>query len=131
MQETAPAILTVDGSPEGHAFALRSNSVELAALPNFRFPARPAQSGELVSVYATGFECNQAQQIRIQLGGRDAAIDSIMPAAQAEGVCAIAFRVPAGIAGDSVPLEVGVVRSDNSVAASNAASIAVEYSGRL
>jgi uncharacterized protein (TIGR03437 family) len=131
MQETAPAILTVEGSPEGHALALRSNAAELAALPNFRFPARPAQSGELVSVHATGFECSTARQLRIQVGGRNAAIDSIGPFAQADGICVIAFRVPDDIAGDSVPLELDAIRTDGSVVASNTAAIAVAYSGRL
>ena len=42
MEETAPAILTVDGSPQGHALAIQANSDELAALPSFRYRATPA-----------------------------------------------------------------------------------------
>ena len=41
MEETAPAILTVDGAPQGHALAIHPNSAELAALPSFRYPVPP------------------------------------------------------------------------------------------
>ena len=56
VEEAAPAIFTVDGSQQGQALAIRPNSVEPAALPDFRFRAGPAVSGELVSAWANGIE---------------------------------------------------------------------------
>ena len=126
MEETAPAIFTVDGSPQGHALAIRANSDELAALPSFRYRARPALSGELVSVWATGIECAASPRLRLNLGGQSVAADSMQPLPQMAGVCEIAFRVPADVIGDSVSLSLEVTRSDATVAVSNRTSVTVQ-----
>jgi uncharacterized protein (TIGR03437 family) len=128
MEETAPAIFTVDGSPQGQALAIRSNSAELAALPNFRVRARPALSGELVSVWATGIECATAPRLWLNLGGQPVAIDSAQPVSQMAGVCEIAFRIPASVAGDSVSCMIETMRSDDSISGSNRTSVAVRHS---
>ena len=70
MEETAPAILTVDGSPQGQALAVHSNSAELAALPNFRLPARPALSGELISCLLNRYRMCLLSALRLNLGGQ-------------------------------------------------------------
>ncbi len=128
MEETAPAIFTVDGSPQGQALAIRSNSSELAALPNFRLRARPALSGDLISVWATGVECATSPRLWLNLGGQLVAIDSAQPASQMAGTCEIAFRIPANVAGDSVPFTIETLRSDAIVSSGNRTSIAVRHS---
>jgi uncharacterized protein (TIGR03437 family) len=128
MQETAPAIFTVDNSSHGNALAIRSNSAELAALPNFRLSARPAQLDEVVSVWATGIECASSPRLSVNLGGQSVAVDSAQPVPQMAGVCEIAFRIPANVAGDSVPLTIAAIGSDSLVSISNRTSLAVRNS---
>ena len=128
MEETAPAIFTVDGSPQGQALAIRSNSAELAALPNFRVRARPALAGELVSVWATGIECATAPQLWLNLGGQPVAIDSAQPVSQMAGMCEIAFRIPANVSGDAVSFVIVTMQSDDTVSGSNRTSVAVRRS---
>jgi uncharacterized protein (TIGR03437 family) len=126
MEETAPAILTVDDTPRGHALAVHANSDELAALPSFRYPARPALSGQLISVWATGIECAVSQPLRVNLGGQSVAAESMQSLSQMAGACQITFRVPAGVTGDSVSLTLEVTRSDATVAISNRTSVTVQ-----
>jgi uncharacterized protein (TIGR03437 family) len=128
MEETAPAIFTVDGSPQGQALAIRSNSAELAALPNSRMRARPALSGELVSVWATGIECATSRLLWLNLGGQPVVIDSAQPVSQMAGMCEIAFRIPANVSGDAVSLTIETLRSDSTISGSNQASVAVRGS---
>ncbi len=125
MEETVPAILTVDGSTQGQALAVHSNSAALAALPNFRMPAAPAQAGELIFLSATGIECAASPSLRLTLGGQSLAVDSVQPLSQLAGICQIAFRAPAGVAADSVSLSIEVTRSDATVAVSNRATVTV------
>jgi uncharacterized protein (TIGR03437 family) len=126
MQEIAPAILTVDGSPQGQALAVHASSGELAALPSFRQSARPAQSGERISIWATGIECAASPKLWLNLGGQTVAIDSAQPVSQMAGICEIAFRIPASVAGDSVSLAIETMRSDSLLSSSNRTSVAVQ-----
>ena len=91
MEESAPAIFTVDGSPQGPALAVHANSGELAALPDFRLQATPALSGEQISVRATGIECAASPQLWMNLGGQPVAVDSAQPVSQMAGVCETRF----------------------------------------
>ena len=126
MEESAPAILTVDGSPQGPALAVHTNSGELAALPDFRLSARPARSGEQISVWATGIECAASPQLWMNLEGQPVAVDSAQPLSQMAGGCEIAFRIPASVAGDSVSLSLETVRSDSVNSSSNRTTLAVQ-----
>jgi uncharacterized protein (TIGR03437 family) len=126
MEEIAPSILTVDGSPQGQALAVHANSGQLAALPNFRLSARPAMSGQPISVWATGIECAASPKLWLNLSGEDVAIDSAQPASQMAGICEIAFRIPASVDGDSVSLVMEATRSDGVVSSSNRTSVAVQ-----
>jgi uncharacterized protein (TIGR03437 family) len=128
MEETAPAIFTVNDSPHGRALAIRSNSTELAALPTFRLSARPAVVDEAVSVWATGIECAASSRLWVNVGGQTVAIDSAQPVPQTAGICEIAFRIPANVAGDSVPLTISTTGTDALVSTSNRTSLAVRES---
>jgi uncharacterized protein (TIGR03437 family) len=126
IEDVAPAILTMDDTPEGQALATHANSMELAALPNFRFRARPVLPGEPVSLSVTGIACDGSRQPQLKVGGQYIAIDSIRPSAQMPAVCTVAFRAPAGTAGDFVPVVFETIRADGTVAVSNPATIAIE-----
>jgi uncharacterized protein (TIGR03437 family) len=126
MEETVPAILTVDGAPQSRALAIHANSDLLAALPNFRYRATPALSGQLISVWATGIECAASQPLRVNLGGQSVAAESTQALPQMAGTCQVAFRIPANLAGDFVSLTLEVTRSDATVAVSNRTSVTVQ-----
>ena len=126
MEESAPAIFTVDGSPQGPALAVHANSGELAALPDFRLSARPAVSGERISVRATGIECAASSQLWMNLGGQPVAVDSAQPVSQMAGICEIAFRIPENVSGDSVSLSIETTRSDAVNSSSNRTTLALQ-----
>jgi uncharacterized protein (TIGR03437 family) len=126
MEETVPAILTVDGSPQGRALAAHLKTTELAALPNFRTHARPALIGESISLWATGIQCTASPRLSLILDGQSVVPDSVQPVAGMAGICQIAFLIPAGAAGDSVAVSLAVTRSDSQAAISNQASLTVQ-----
>jgi uncharacterized protein (TIGR03437 family) len=126
MEESAPAIFTVDGSPQGPALAVHANSGEIAALPSFRLRARPALSGERICVLATGIACAPSPQLWLNLGGQPVAIDSAHPVSQMEGICEIGFRIPENVAGDPVSLSLEVMRNDMVSSSSNRTTLALQ-----
>jgi uncharacterized protein (TIGR03437 family) len=125
MEESAPALFTVDGSPQGPALAAHASSGELAALPDFRLHASPALYGERISVRATGIECAISPQLWMNLGGQPAAVDSAQPVSQVAGICEVAFRIPENVSGDSVSLVMETMRSDAVNSSSNRTTLAL------
>jgi uncharacterized protein (TIGR03437 family) len=130
MQETAPAILSVDSSQKSQALAIRSNTAELAALPNFRLRARPALSGELVSFWATGIECAASPRLSLILGGHPVSIDSAHPVSEIAGTCEISFRTPVDVSGDAVSLMIQTIQGNSAVSTSNRTSLAIRSSAQ-
>ena len=126
MEESAPAIFTVDGSPQGPALAVHADSGEPAALPDFRLRARPALSGERISIRATGIECAPSPQLWLNLGGQPVAVDSAQPVSQMAGICEVAFRIPDNVVGDSVSLSIETTRTDAASSSSNQTTLALQ-----
>jgi uncharacterized protein (TIGR03437 family) len=125
MEESAPAIFTVDGSPQGPALAVHTSSGDLAALPDFRLHASPAEPGERISVRATGIECTISSQLWMNLGGQPVAVDSAQPVPQMAGICELAFRIPENVSSDSVSLVMQTLRSDAVNSSSNRTTLAL------
>ncbi len=128
MQEIAPGIFAA-GSSEGEiAQAVREGSSELAAVASSRYAGSAALPGDTLLVRATGIDCSAAdaaKRLHVRFGSAYALPSSVTPT-EAAGQCEIAVVVPPGVAGDAVPLSLEVMRTDRSVAASNALSVAVE-----
>jgi uncharacterized protein (TIGR03437 family) len=128
MHDAAPGIFTIDGSGSGQAIAWRSDSTDLAVIPTFRNQGKPALSGDKISVLVTGINCSEnssAEKLLISLSNTSVSVDSLTASARKAGACEIGFTVPDGVAGDAVPLTLGVIRSDGRSLTSNAASIAI------
>ena len=89
---------------------MHASSGEPAALPEFRLHARPAVSGERISVRATGIECAASPQLWMNLGGQPVAVVSAQPVSQMAGICEVAFRIPENVAGDSISLSMETTR---------------------
>ncbi len=126
MEENAPAIFTLDSSPQGPALAVHASSGEPAALPEFRLHARPAVSGERISVRATGIECAASPQLWMNLGGQPVAVVSAQPVSQMAGICEVAFRIPENVAGDSISLSMETTRGDAASSSSNRTTLALQ-----
>jgi uncharacterized protein (TIGR03437 family) len=129
MAESAPGILTADGSGTGQALAVHPGSTELAAIPNFRMSGKPAIPGDSLTVLATGIDCSSnsaSRQPHLRVGADQAQIISVTESPRFAGVCEIGFVVPAGVFGDGVSLTVDVLRGDGKIASSNTTSISVD-----
>jgi uncharacterized protein (TIGR03437 family) len=129
MEETAPGLVTIDGSGTGPALALHTGSIELVALPDFRLSGRPALPGDSLTVLATGIGCDNnytSRQPLLKLGSDQARITGIAPSNQIAGACEIQFVVLSGMFGDAVPFTIEVLRSDGQVARGNATSLSVD-----
>lgn len=128
MAAAAPGLLTVDDSGAAQAIAFRPDTSEVAALPNSRIPARPAVPGEVLSLVASGIACDDAfpagrPQLQIGMHVVPAQTAALIPGLA--GVCALGFQVPAGPAGDFVPVTLEVRHYDGRLDTSNQVSIAI------
>jgi uncharacterized protein (TIGR03437 family) len=129
MEETAPGLVTIDGSGTGPALALHAGSIELATLPDFRLSGRPALPGDSLTVFATGIDCNNnfiSPQPLLKLGSDPARITSITRSNQFAGICEIQFVVLPSMFADSVPLAIEVLRTDGRIARGNTTSLPVD-----
>jgi uncharacterized protein (TIGR03437 family) len=129
MEEAAPGIFTADGSGAGQALAWRTDSSDLALIPNFRFQGKPVQPGDKVSVLVTGINCIEVFGTEgpvMNLGNASIPIDSIAASSQKAGACEVGITIPDGTHGDAVPLTFDVKRRDGRVVTSNIASIAID-----
>jgi hypothetical protein len=125
--EGGPEILTVGDS--GQALAMHSGSSILAAIPNALYDGQPARPGDVVSLSATGIDCNQnpaSRTFQLKLGMGYVPVQSIAPTENAPEVCSISFEVPATAVGPRVPVSLDVAGPDGRVRSSNGATIAVE-----
>jgi uncharacterized protein (TIGR03437 family) len=129
MRDAAPGIFTVDGSGSGQAFAWRTESADLAFVPNFKSQGKPAAPGDKLSILATGIDCDgnsDKAKALLNLGNVSVTVDSLTPSDRMAGACEIGVTVPEGLTGDAVPLILDVTRSDGRILSSNTASIAIE-----
>jgi uncharacterized protein (TIGR03437 family) len=129
MHDAAPGIFTVDGPVPHQAFAWRTDSGDMALIPNFRNQGKPVQPGDKVSILATGIDCSEnysAQKPQITLNSLAVPITSITGSSRKIGACELGITIPDGPGGDAVPLTLTVTGNDGRILTSNTASIAVE-----
>jgi uncharacterized protein (TIGR03437 family) len=128
MEEVAPGIFTVDGSGTGQALAWRSDSSDLALIPNHRLEGKPVLAGDKVSVLVTGVNCVEsfgAEKLLMNLNDLHVRIDSLKGSARKAGACELGITIPEGVYGDAVPITLDVMRNDGRTVTSNIASLAV------
>jgi len=125
MEATAPGLFSLDGSGNGIGMVLHARG--LAALPRFDRTGMPATTGDAITLFATGMNCDGStvglkpllyvghvyQQVTLQ------------PSSFA-GVCEVHAVVPGGLAGNEVSLVLEGVREDGAPVRSNQVLIAIE-----
>jgi trimeric autotransporter adhesin len=126
MAETAPGLLTLDGSGRGQGIAIHAQG--LAAVPRFGVAGRPAVEGEALTLYATGINCdeNSSAMKPLLYFGHDYVRVTAAKASAFAGVCELRALAPAGVSGDAVPVLLESVREDGTPVRSNTISVAVE-----
>jgi uncharacterized protein (TIGR03437 family) len=126
MRESAPGLFTIGGAGTGQALAVEEGALDLTAIANARFGAKPAMAGDIVSFRATGIGCDTqtASRLNLQLGSYLIPAVALKPLAGHAGVCEVLASIPA-VAGDAIPVQLVLMQSDGQQAASNEATIGV------
>jgi uncharacterized protein (TIGR03437 family) len=125
MQTVSPELSVLDGSTADQgmvSFAARS---EFATAIDSRMVGRPAQPGDEILLWGTGFA--GASRLSVKLGGVDAELLGVRAVPGVVGLSTIRVRVPAGAAlGNAVPVMVQATTPDGRPVPSNIVTIAVE-----
>jgi uncharacterized protein (TIGR03437 family) len=130
MQEVSPEIFSVDGSGENEGVISFPNAAAMATPRSPRIPGYPAQPGDQILIWGTGFgstteSANKAASVT--LGGVRAGVGSVRAVPGHMGLYTVEVRVPetAGF-GDAVPVQLMVTTLDGKQFASNVVTMATE-----
>jgi uncharacterized protein (TIGR03437 family) len=129
MQSASPWIFPLSTSGQSQGTISFAGTTELAMPRSSRMPAHPAQAGDEVLVWGTGFGSSNVSSdaVSVILGGVEARSESVSAVPGLAGVYVVKVRVPMGTAiGDAVPLQVQVMGSDGRILTCNTVSVAVE-----
>jgi len=131
MQAASPMIFSLDGSGYNQGVISFADTNELAMARNFLVPAHPAQPGDQVLIWGSGFGSLPTEaptaKVLVKLGGVDAQVDSVRAVPGYAGVYTIQARVPEGIKfSDAVGLQVQVTTPSGKRFNSNQVTLAVE-----
>ena len=130
MQKVSPTIFSVDDSGEAQGTISFVGAVELATARNYLQPGHPAQPGDEILIWGTGFGLpTEAPNgtVAVQLGGIQVEAGSVRAVPGRAGVYTIQVHVPAAAGcGDAVPLQVRVTTPDGGQFSSNTVTMAVE-----
>jgi uncharacterized protein (TIGR03437 family) len=129
MQSASPWIFALDeGDTQG--VVSFTGRTELAMIRNARKAAQPAQPGDEVVIWGSGFGGGGQVSVRtvsVQVGGGEAEVVSVDAVPGYAGVYTVRVRVPSPITyGDGVPLQVKVIGVDGKEFKSNNITVAVE-----
>ncbi len=129
-QESTPGLFSIDGSGRGQAQAVRLGSLDLAALPNPRFQAKPALPGDTLLFLGTGIGCSTdtLPNLTLKLGSHLVPVTGLQPLAGHAGVCEIAVSIPPGVTGDAVPAALQLISRDGQKILTNDTTIDVAVS---
>jgi uncharacterized protein (TIGR03437 family) len=105
-------------------------TTELAMARNALVPAHPAQPGDEILLWGTGFQSASEPSfgtVSVKLGGVDAEVEAVRTVPGRAGVYAVQVRVPVPmVLGDAVPVQLQVIGPDGKLYGSNTVTIAVD-----
>ena len=121
MRTSVPGLFTADDSGAGQAMAVRSGTLDLAAIPNARFSGKAALPGDSLSFLATGIDCSPetAVNLSVHLGSDVLPVTGVKLLAGHAGLCEIQVAVPFGGTGDAVPATLQFLQGDGQKITSN------------
>jgi len=134
MRAASPEVFSVDGSggTQGATQGMISfvDSTDVASQRNSRLSGHPAQPGDAILLWGTGFGSAKeslAGSVRVKLGGELFEVESVRPVASNPGVYVVQVRVPmTATIGDSVPVQLQVTMPNGEQFQSNSVTMAVE-----
>ena len=129
MQSASPWIFSLDGAGQNQGVISFADSTELAMSRNSRVAARPAEPGDEIVIWGTGFGPAtevSTRTVLVRIGDAYAKTDSVRAVPGHVGVYTIQVRVPTAAIGDSVPVQVQVTTPDGKQFNSNNVTAAFE-----
>lgn len=129
MLAARPSLLRARDVSDKQALATIAGTSRLATVRDYHDAGEPAQLDDVVSFRATGIQITDASagSFRVNVGGVDAQVESILPAPDAAGVFLIQVRIPVTASlGDEVPVRLEFVSPDGHRHSSNTVTLAIE-----
>jgi len=130
MRSASPWIFSLDVPGPKQGVASFVGTTELAMVRNAQVAAHPAQPGDEILLWGTGFGTSgedPSGTVSVKIGGVDAQVESVNAVPGQAGVYTVQFRVPVPMVfGEEVPAQLQVTGSDGKVFNSNNVTIAVE-----
>jgi uncharacterized protein (TIGR03437 family) len=128
LRESAPGILTIDGSTGGQAAAQILDGTQIAVPRNYHVRGQPAQSGDMLRIPVTGLPADvDPKLIAVEIGGLELIADSVQPVPEIAGVVSVSVTLPrAAQVGDDIPVLIHRRLTDGSSVSSQKTTIAIE-----
>jgi uncharacterized protein (TIGR03437 family) len=130
MQSASPEIFSIGGSGQKQGVVTFIGTTDLAMARNAQVAAHPAQPGDEILLWGTGFGTSSevlSGTVSVNIGGVDAQVESVSAVPGQAGVYTVQLRVPVStVFGEEVPAQLQVTGSDGKVFRSNVVRIAVE-----
>jgi uncharacterized protein (TIGR03437 family) len=128
MQSASPWIFGSGASGQNQGLASFVGTNELAMARNAQMPSHPAQPGDVVLLWGTGFgSSSEAWAVSVKVGGVDAEVDAVNAVPGRAGLYTVQVRVPVPMVfGDEVPVQLQAVGPDGKLFSSNSVTIAIE-----
>ena len=130
MQSASPEIFSIGGSGQKQGVVTFVGTADLAMARNAQVAAHPAQPGDEILLWGTGFGMSDevlSGTVSMNIGGVDAQVESVNAAPGQAGVYTVQVRVPVPMVfGEEVPAQLQVTGPDGKVFNSNSVTIAIE-----
>jgi uncharacterized protein (TIGR03437 family) len=130
MQSASPWIFGPGASGQKQGVVSFVDTTELAMPRNSQVAAHPAQPGDEILLWGTGFGSPSeasSETVSVKLGGVDAQVGAVRAVPGHTGVYTVQVRVPVPMVfGDGVPVQIQVIGPDGKLFNSNSVTIAVE-----
>jgi len=126
MQSASPWIFGLGGSGQNQGMVSFVGSTELAMARNSQVPAHPAQPGDEILIWGSGFGSSSGM-VSVKVGGVDAQVDAVHAVPGHAGVYSIQVRVPVPtVFGDEVPVQLQAIGPDGKQFNSNSVTLVIE-----
>jgi len=130
MQSASPWIFGSGATEQTQGVVSFAGTTEMAMARNAQVAGHPAQPGDEILLWGTGFGATGAASsatVSVKLGGVDAEVEAVNAVPGHAGVYTVQVRVPVPMEfGDGVPVQVQVMGIDGKPYHSNSVTIAIE-----
>jgi uncharacterized protein (TIGR03437 family) len=130
VQSASPEIFSMGGPGRKQGIVTFAGTEDLAMVRNAEVAAHPAQPGDQILLWGTGFGTSNevpSGTMSVKIGGVDAPVECVSAVLGQLGVYTVQVRVPVPMVfGEEVPAQIQVIGSDGKVFNSHIVTIGVE-----